>query len=313
MRMQQLRYFIVVAKCGSINRAADRLFISQQALRSSINALERELGFPLFVRSSLGAQLTEQGAAILADAEQILAIADGWQRFAHPTITKPETVEVLASTISCNTVLTAVVKECRSAYPGLQIRFFHTRDDEMMATMTDRSIGIIASAPDTIIRTRLRPFSERLGLDVEAFGADRFCIYVNTANPLAKQRSVTTQQLRGLTLAAYPGEDQNFFYKFIHRYFSDTPPFFIEKQESIFQIISEMSDVAAVFPHLAIFNNRYVEQGLVTALPVEDYPMPGSCCLMYPKAETQTPGQQVVIGMIRRRLENLLRELSLTQ
>ena len=135
------------------------------------------------------------------------------------------------------------------------------------------------------------------------------CVYLNAASPLAKQEALTPEQLKDLTLVAYPGEDQRFFYRSIHRYFSDSPPFFIEKQESIFQMIAEMEDVAGVFPHLAIFNNRYVERGLITALPVKNHPMPGLSCVMYPKADQLTPGQRVVLALIQRRLEELLRLL----
>lgn len=309
MIFQQLQNFVTVAECGSINRAAERLFISQQALRSSINSLEEKLGFPLFTRSSRGARLTEQGQAILEDVRQILSIADGWRQYAHPAAVAPETVEILGSTVVCNTVLADVVKECRTRYPKLLIRFFHSRDDEMMATMNDRSIGVISSAPEGIVTERLRPFAEQSGLDIELFGTDHFCIYLNTANPLSKLPQLTTGQLKGLTLAAYPGEDTRFFYRSIYRYFSDTPPFFIQQQESIFQMIADMPDVAGVFPHLAIFNNSYVERGLITAVPVKNYPMPGISCMIFPKHDRLTPGQRVVTAMIRQRLEELIRRL----
>ncbi len=306
MIFQQLQNFVVVAECGSINRAAERLFISQQALRASINSLEQKLGFALLVRSSRGAQLTAAGQAVLEDARSILAISDGWRKYADPTLATPETVEVLASTVVCNTVLADVVKECRTRYPKLRIRFFHTRDDEMMATMDSNSIGVIGSAPESIIAERIHPFAQRTDLDFDMFGMDRFCIYLNSANPLAGRPYLTTGDLKGLTLAAYPGEDARFFYRSIHRYFSDAAPFFIEKQESIFQMIAEMEDVAGVFPHLAIFNNSYVERGLITALPVKNYPMPGLSCMMYPRHDRLTPGQRVVTAMIRNRLEELI-------
>lgn len=310
MVFQQLQNFVTVAECGSINRAAERLFISQQSLRFSINSLEQKLGFPLFLRSSKGMELTEEGQAVLSDARRILSIAEGWERFSKPTVVEPETVEVLASTVICNTVLTDVVKECRTRYPNLRLRFFHTRDDEMMATMDERSIGVIGSAPKSIVTERLRPFAQGKELEIDLFGMDHFCIYLNTSNPLARQSYLTTGQLRSLTLCAYPGEDQRFFYRAIHRYFSDTPPFFIEKQESIFQMISEMQDVAGVFPHLAIFHNSYVERGLITALPVKNFPMPGISCMMYPRHDRLTPGQKVVTALIQRRLEELIRRLA---
>ena len=309
MIFQQLRNFVAVAECGSINRAAERLYISQQALRSSINSLEEKLDFPLFTRSSRGARLTEPGQAVLEDVRRILAIADGWQQYARPAAAEPETVEILGSTVVCNTVLADVVRECRDRFPKLRIRFFHSRDDEMMARLDFRAIGVISSAPEGIVTEKLRPFAQRSGLDMELIGRDRFCIYLNAANPLARLPHLTTDQLKGLTLAAYPGEDARFYYKAVYRFFSDAPPFFIQQQESIFQLIADMEDVAAVFPHLAVFNNSYVERGLIAAVPVKNYPMPGISCMMYPRRDRLTPGQRVVVSMLRRRMETLMSQL----
>ena len=195
MTLQQLNDVIAIAETGSFNRAAERLFISQQSLRFSINSLEQKLGFPLFLRSSKGMELTEEGQAVLSDARRILAIAEGWERYSKPAVVEPETVEVLASTVICNTVLTDVVMECRRRYPSLRLRFFHTRDDEMMATMDERSIGVIGSAPKSIVTERLRPFAEGKELEIDLFGMDHFCIYLNAANPLAQQSYLTTGQL----------------------------------------------------------------------------------------------------------------------
>ena len=44
MTLQQLRYFIQTAECGSISQAAEKLYISQPSLSKSISELEREMG-----------------------------------------------------------------------------------------------------------------------------------------------------------------------------------------------------------------------------------------------------------------------------
>ena len=72
MNFRQLEYVVEVNRCGSINRAAQALFISQPALSSAIRELESELGFPVFVRSSKGIVCTAEGKRFLASAQQIL-------------------------------------------------------------------------------------------------------------------------------------------------------------------------------------------------------------------------------------------------
>ena len=51
MTLQQLRYVIMTADCGSMNEAAKRLFISQPSLSGTIKELEEEIGLDIFLRS----------------------------------------------------------------------------------------------------------------------------------------------------------------------------------------------------------------------------------------------------------------------
>ena len=59
--LSSYRIFYVVALEGNISRAAERLFISQPAISRSIRKLEDSLETTLFLRSSRGVVLTEEG------------------------------------------------------------------------------------------------------------------------------------------------------------------------------------------------------------------------------------------------------------
>lgn len=61
MQTTQIEAFIQVVECGSFNRAAEELFISQPALRKRIGMLEDELDVELFSRNNSGCVLTEAG------------------------------------------------------------------------------------------------------------------------------------------------------------------------------------------------------------------------------------------------------------
>lgn len=74
MDIYQLRTFVTVARQGSITRTAELLFLSQPAISAHIKTLEDELGLTLFERTPRGMSLTAQGLALLAKAEQLLAL-----------------------------------------------------------------------------------------------------------------------------------------------------------------------------------------------------------------------------------------------
>lgn len=72
MDFRQLEYFISIFEEGSISKAADKMFISQQGLSKAILALEKELDCRLYERGPKGAVLTEAGDALLLHAYQLL-------------------------------------------------------------------------------------------------------------------------------------------------------------------------------------------------------------------------------------------------
>lgn len=79
--LRLVRYFVAVADELHFGRAAASLFISQPALSKQIRKLEEQLGAPLLVRDTRHVTLTPRGQRFLADARQLLAIA---QSMAQP-------------------------------------------------------------------------------------------------------------------------------------------------------------------------------------------------------------------------------------
>lgn len=73
MNKNQLEQFICVAKENSLTKAAEKLFISQQALSKNISAMENAMGIKLFVRSEKGMELTKVGAQIFPVAQSLLS------------------------------------------------------------------------------------------------------------------------------------------------------------------------------------------------------------------------------------------------
>lgn len=72
MNLNHLEYLITVAENGSINRAAQALYVSQPYLSGVIKSVEEELGFPVFRRTSTGVEPTELGVQALEGAKRIL-------------------------------------------------------------------------------------------------------------------------------------------------------------------------------------------------------------------------------------------------
>jgi DNA-binding transcriptional LysR family regulator len=75
--LRQLRYFLVLAEELNFTAAASRLYVTQQTLSRAVAQLERDLGKPLFHRTTRAVELTSAGEAMVEPARRVMAaVAD---------------------------------------------------------------------------------------------------------------------------------------------------------------------------------------------------------------------------------------------
>lgn len=72
MTFQQLIYVVEISKCGSINKAAHKLFLSQSGISTAVRELEEELDIQFFSRSNRGVEFTPEGKEFLSYAVSLL-------------------------------------------------------------------------------------------------------------------------------------------------------------------------------------------------------------------------------------------------
>ena len=71
MEIFQFEQFQMIAECGTMREAADRLFLSQPTLSHNLKKLESELGCKLFVRAGNQLRLTPYGELVLERTREI--------------------------------------------------------------------------------------------------------------------------------------------------------------------------------------------------------------------------------------------------
>ena len=76
MTLQQLMYAITTADEKSINKSAQRFYVSQPAISDAIRDLEDEIGITIFERSNRGVTTTTEGADFIVYARQVVAQYD---------------------------------------------------------------------------------------------------------------------------------------------------------------------------------------------------------------------------------------------
>lgn len=78
MDILKLRSFVMVARLGHLTRAAEKLFLTQPAVTAHIKAIEQEIGLALFDRAPGKITLTRSGEILLAEAEHVLTVFEGF-------------------------------------------------------------------------------------------------------------------------------------------------------------------------------------------------------------------------------------------
>lgn len=73
IKFSQLESFVAVVENGSINKAAEKLFMTQPSMSRILKALEVEMGKKLLIRNSQGVEPTREGKLFYTYAKSILS------------------------------------------------------------------------------------------------------------------------------------------------------------------------------------------------------------------------------------------------
>ena len=149
MRLDDLKYFVEVARCKSINQAAQNLYLTQPALTMALNSLEEELGYKLLIRSHQGTFLTTQGEQVFNDAQKILDIASGWHALNESTANSC-TLHIGANPAAYNFLLVPLQVNLQESHANLNIFSYELKNQKILPALEKGSIsiGIISVLPN---------------------------------------------------------------------------------------------------------------------------------------------------------------------
>ena len=123
VNLELYRVFYTVAKCGSLTKAAEQLYISQPAVSQAIKQLETQLGGKLFNRTHKGMELSETGGKqIFAGVEKALKLLDDAEsKYAELKDTATGMVRICASDTVATHFLLPIIKEYHEKYPNVNL------------------------------------------------------------------------------------------------------------------------------------------------------------------------------------------------
>lgn len=125
MELRVLRYFLTIAREGSITNAANVLHVTQPTLSRQIHDLEEELGQRLFVRGSRNMSLTAEGMILRKRAEEIISMVDKTEAEFHSMSNVVSgDIYIGGGETEAVKLIAQIVCELRSAYPEIHYHLY---------------------------------------------------------------------------------------------------------------------------------------------------------------------------------------------
>lgn len=167
-RLKPIRAFCQVARLGSITRAAEALFLSQPAVTLQLQALERELGLPLFERIGRRFTLTREGQVLYDLARPLVEGLDGLEGEFRSKIKGLQSGElhVAAGSSTILYLLPPLVAAFRQAHPDVQLVLHNVTGQDGLGLLrsdgVDLAVGSMLDVPTDLAYAPVYSFDPML-------------------------------------------------------------------------------------------------------------------------------------------------------
>jgi len=187
--IQQMEVLIALIEAGSFTRAAGKLFLSQPSLTKQIQNLETAAGTRLVNRGSTGISLTPEGRILYDYARRVLRLREeAKERIGRIKEQESGHIYISASTIPATYILPRLLGHLKKTYPDMHVHIqTHDSEEALQTVLNDQAeLGLIGKDP------------VNKKLIVDRLWQDRLVLAVSIDHPLAKNGTVTVEELAGV-------------------------------------------------------------------------------------------------------------------
>lgn len=136
MDPRRLLLFRTIARAGSMTAGARELGWTQPAVSQHMSRLEREIGTPVFVRSTQGVALTEAGEALLRRADEVAALMHAASEEMHDySLARRGTVRLVAFPSALATLVPAALVSLEASHPGIEVALSEAEPPEALEAL----------------------------------------------------------------------------------------------------------------------------------------------------------------------------------
>ncbi|MDO4280122.1 MAG: LysR family transcriptional regulator [Peptococcaceae bacterium] len=197
MRLEQLYYFSKIADLHSFTAASEELFISQQALSTSMKKLEKEFQTALFIRTPRGVSLTEDGQYFYERVAKIMALHEEIYNHFLRQIEAPDSLSVALNANIKRYYFPKIISHFLKNYPDNPINYISAKNNDVIDLVLNKeaTFGVLpVLRADNSSLTELPEELTFLPLS-----STHYCLLTDAKSPLAGYKSLSMS-----TIIKYP-------------------------------------------------------------------------------------------------------------
>ena len=194
MEIRVLKYFLTVAREGSITGAANSLHLTQPTLSRQLQDLEKELGQQLLIRGKYRISLTPEGMLLRKRAQEIVDMAEKTEaEFRSISDIIGGDIYIGCGETDSMKLIAEVMKEMQEEYPEIKFHI-HSGNAEDVTEKLDKGLldfGIL-----------IQPIDLSKYDHISIPQKDVWGVVMRTDSPLAKKQSIELEDLKNVPLIA---------------------------------------------------------------------------------------------------------------
>ncbi len=202
MTLQQMKYFVTAAECGSISEAAKRLYAAQSSVSSAIKEVESHYHIIAFRRDPKGVSLTPEGEELVLEFRSILGRMDFLDEKYSGKNYSSEGFSVCVQHHICG--MDSFLRVLKSMkWNSYRFGFYECKTVEVLDRLEKGldDLGIIFFTEKR--KSQMIQELRNRGLIFNHIAYKKAHVYLNTAHPLAKKKEIAPKELVDFPFITY--------------------------------------------------------------------------------------------------------------
>lgn len=290
MQLNYLKYVIAIAEHGSLNKASQYLYVSQQHLSKVIHQLEKELGVTIFIRNQWGMTLTTQGEKILAFAQQYSRESKAIEQLIQIEYLKSVrgVVNIGSMKTGAAMIIPQILCKYYKSYPEISLNIDNGDSDEVIQMLKEHTVDIAI-----ILRMFVHGQYYPKILDefqVFTLAETTNCYWINKHSPLATKKILTMSDVVNYPLIFQAASDEALLRQLYHAFGGKANV--VEKVDNPYLLGQLVADDCGILPDTAIDSDKWMQRYVfidrpeVIAIPLDQNDYQAELCLLtYPSKE----------------------------